>query len=123
MSPINLEDQYVAWVEENIVQMFSDKGIEVTTNARQLLAFAMQSQIDESLMDQETLLERVNQVSGENLLEYYEERYGEKALNFNHAFHLLADWGFVVKFPFGPTTPSAAASGFLGEDTTEKSGF
>ena len=116
MSFIHLDDQYEVWVQQNIVEVFSGKGIVVTTNAKKLLAFAMQSQVEENIMSQEKLFERANQVGGKNLLAYYEQRYGETEVNFNRAFHILDDLGFVIKFPFGPTVPSTFSPGGLGED-------
>lgn len=105
MATIELNDRYTEFVNFNVRSHFAERGIEITRRAQDLLAFAMQCQIDEKEMDEGRLTAVAQQLLNNNLAESYVRVYGDRPMNFNRAFHLLADVGNLMKFPFGPTRP------------------
>ena|SRR5207253_9209309 len=105
METIELEDQYIKFVDWDVIRQFEDRGLRVTSGARHLIAFAMQSQISEEVMNDERLFGNAERILQDGLADFYVRRYGEKTVNFNRAFHLLADVGYVLKFPLVPTSP------------------
>lgn len=103
MPTIVLEDYYANWVNDNVIPLFMERGIKITTNAQCLIAFAMQSQVEEDVMSNDSLFNLAQNAAVSRLVKHYIEKYGEETLNFNRAFHLLADIRF--SFPLGPTEP------------------
>lgn len=105
METIELDDQYLKFVDLEVIRQFEARGLKITSGARHLMAFAMQSQIDEEVMKPERLFVNAERILEGNLADLYVRRYGEKTVTFNRAFHLLADVGYVMKFPLVPTSP------------------
>jgi hypothetical protein len=67
---INIQYQNENWIVQNFVSPFSQESIQVTDNARKLLVFAIQSQVEEDLMVQLTLFNRFDAISSQSLLNY-----------------------------------------------------
>lgn len=105
METIELEDEYVKFVDSEVIRQFEARGLNITSRARDLMAFAMQCQVDEEVMKRERLFVNAERILEGNLADFYVRRYGEKTVTFNRAFHLLADVGYVMKFPLVPTSP------------------
>src|SRR4051794_35522157 len=103
MAEINIRENYIDWVRDNIVTLFDKEGIKMTDNAVNLFALAMQMQIDEEVMNNDQLFSRAAKVVDDRLIDYYRDRYGERDINFNRAFHTLSDWGIVMKYPWTST--------------------
>ena len=105
MPTIFIQDQYASLVDNTIAPLFAGRGIKITNNAQYLIALTMQSQIEENVMNTVRLGNLAEQVVSPSLVDYYIGKYGEREMNFNRAFHLLSDIGFVLKFPLIPTRP------------------
>src|SRR5215813_8767522 len=105
MKAIELDDRFTNFVDQEVLPQFTIRGLQVTSPARDLVAFAMQSQIVEQVTTDERLFSRARKVLGENLADAYVRKYGERTVTFNQAFHLLHDVGYVLKFPLAPTNP------------------
>jgi hypothetical protein len=105
METIELDDRFTDFVDQEVLPQFSTRRLQVTSPARNLIAFAMQSQIAEEVTNEERLFTRARQLLSENLADAYVRKYGEGTVTFNQAFHLLHDVGYVMKFPLAPTNP------------------
>jgi len=105
METIELDDRYTSFVDKRVIDHFEKRGLEVTVPARQLIAFAMQSQISEEVMNEERLFSKAEEFLNDDLADFYVRKYGNRRVTFNQAFHLLDDAGYVLKFPLGPTSP------------------
>ncbi len=103
MAEISIRENYIDWVRENVVTLFDKEGIKMTDNAVNLFAWSMQMQTDEEVMDGNQLFNRASKIADRRLIDYYRDHYGEKDMNFNRAFHVLSDWGFVLKYPWTQT--------------------
>lgn len=108
MANIQIGEEYTNWVIDNIVDLFAREDITVTDNARNLFALAMQMQVSENAMTKTKLYRRAEKVADNRLIDYYKDRYNKEDVNFNRAFHILSDWGIVMKYPWtttGDTNP------------------
>jgi hypothetical protein len=102
---LNVEDRYVNWVKTNVVTLFQAAGISITDRGKQLMAFALQAQVDEdTVVDADAALERAKRACEPWLVENYRSKYGERPVNFNRAFHLIYEMNHIVMmFPSEPT--------------------
>jgi hypothetical protein len=105
MKTIELNDRFTNFVDQEVLPQFTLRGLQFTSPARDLVAFAMQSQTVEEVTNEQTLFTEARKILGENLADAYVRKYGERTVTFNQAFHLLHDVGYVLKFPLAPTNP------------------
>jgi len=106
MATIELNDNYTEFVNFRVQPYFAERGIEITQRAQQLLAFTMQCQVDEEEMNEGSVSAVAQRLLNNNPAEVYVRMYGHRPMSFNRAFHLLANVGNSIKFPFGPTRPA-----------------
>jgi hypothetical protein len=101
----SIADDYIGWTNENITNAFLDRGINVTENARHLLTFAIQSQIQEYIVENDPILfERLGRIIRYAVEDYY-GGHGNNEVNFNRALYIMDRWSVVLEFPFAPTYP------------------
>lgn len=101
---IVVEDTYLSWVRTKIVPLFAQQDIKVEEDAIELMAWSMQMQVRQgTAIDSQSLFGRAETIGDKRLTDYYQDKNGKKDVSFNRAFHLLADWGFVLKYPWGGT--------------------
>ena len=86
---IEVGQNYDTWVSQQFVPLFETVGISVTPAARNLLAHAMQAQIEEGIVANDSTLlewsERIRTLA----VKMHLRKYGIGQLNFNRAMHLI----------------------------------
>jgi hypothetical protein len=104
MSNIYIDDEFEMWVRKNVVSTFEQKGIHVSSGAVNLVSIALQAQVEEkAVTSRSDLFQRAGAFS-ENILSQYQRLYGDRALTFNRALHLIVEWNRVLAL--FPTEPS-----------------
>ncbi|WP_442505058.1 hypothetical protein SH528x_003829 [Novipirellula sp. SH528] len=80
------------WIDEQIAPVFEDVGIKVSESSRDLLVLALNTQIEEGLVENPRALARaIEALPLEDLPAFYRMKYGNRTLSFNRTVRLLAD--------------------------------
>lgn len=86
---IDVREHYNTWITEQVVPLFEKAGIKVTPGARNLLAHALQSQVEEGLVANDRVLFDSSTRFRRFAVQMHAKKFGVGELNFNRAMHLI----------------------------------
>ena len=104
MASINVSDTYTKWIQNNVIPALEGEGVTVTLPAQNLLAYALQAQLDDKLVpDDKILFKGASDLMGV-IPSLYKGQYGKQQMNFNRALHALVNANQLLRiFPWTPT--------------------
>jgi hypothetical protein len=86
---IEVREHYNTWVNEQLLPLFEKSGVSITQNARNLLAYALQSQVEEKVIgNDQDLIARAERFCG-FAVQLYQKKYGNDEMTFNRAMHFF----------------------------------
>jgi hypothetical protein len=88
---IKVRDNYISWVGQRVVPLFEEVGIKITPNARDFLAYTMQSQIDEKVIENDDKLYLRCEEFCNFAVPMYTKKHGIAEMTFNRAVHLVRE--------------------------------
>jgi hypothetical protein len=102
MQIVKIETEYQGWIDDQVVRAFEGVGVKITKPARTMLAYVMQSQMEEGIVNQDSqLFQLANDFLG-SATDVYIRMYGSHTMTINRAIHLLVQTNLRFNvFPWG----------------------